>query len=337
MSLGEIQELYKNNFYPTEKKFYDILKDNGIKKTHKEVKEFIESQAVNQIHKVVQNVPTKQQIITSNHPNHIWQIDLIDYSKYSKQNSGFHWALVAIDFYTRKAYAEPIKNKTPPSVLVGIETIIKRAGAKPSVIYSDQGNEYKGVFATYLKNNEIYHQEDNSKNHHSFAIVDRFCRTIKTVIARVMTGDNTTRWISKLQNVIDSYNNTPHSGILGIKPNEADSDENILLLGNLNWQADYHNAQVIKSKKIIKVGNNVRIKINKGDFGKGYSARYSTKMYEVTAIENGKYLLDNNKLYNKNELLVVENSSSESNQNDAVEKADKEAKINKQLKKAGVL
>ena len=60
-----MEELYKKNFYPSEKRFYEILKVNGIKRTHKEVKDFINIQAVNQIHKPILNFVDKQKLISS--------------------------------------------------------------------------------------------------------------------------------------------------------------------------------------------------------------------------------------------------------------------------------
>ena len=79
-----MEELYKKHFYPSEKRFYEILKDNGIKRTHKEVKDFINIQAVNQIYKPILNFVDKQKSINSIGENEQIQIDLIDYTKYKK-------------------------------------------------------------------------------------------------------------------------------------------------------------------------------------------------------------------------------------------------------------
>ena len=48
-----IDELYKTHYYPNVTRFYQILKENGIKRTLKEVKEFISLQGVSQIHKPI--------------------------------------------------------------------------------------------------------------------------------------------------------------------------------------------------------------------------------------------------------------------------------------------
>ena len=52
-----MEKLYIENNYPSSNRFYQILKENGIIKSHKEVKEFIEKQSVQQGHsRVIKNV-----------------------------------------------------------------------------------------------------------------------------------------------------------------------------------------------------------------------------------------------------------------------------------------
>ena len=91
-----MEALYKNNFYPSEKRFYEILKENNIKATHKDVKEFINNQAVNQIHKPILNIVKKLKPIFSIGENEQIQMDLLDYTKYKKVIDilvGFYWRL----------------------------------------------------------------------------------------------------------------------------------------------------------------------------------------------------------------------------------------------------
>jgi hypothetical protein len=49
-------------------------------------------------------------------------------SNYSRQNKGYKWILLCIDtfvWFTRKAYAAPLKNKTKFEVKNGLEQIYK--------------------------------------------------------------------------------------------------------------------------------------------------------------------------------------------------------------------
>ena len=52
------------------------------------------------------------------------QIDLLDYSKYAKSNKNYSWILIGVDVFTRKGYAEPLKNKTPLLVLNAFKNLM---------------------------------------------------------------------------------------------------------------------------------------------------------------------------------------------------------------------
>ena len=112
-----MEELYKNYNYPSAAKFKEILKQNNAKATNKEINDFVNNYTINQLHKPVSNYKLNFKFITTNEPYEMLQIDLLDYTKYSTTNKGYKYILIAIDIFTRYAYAEPIKNKTPSSVL----------------------------------------------------------------------------------------------------------------------------------------------------------------------------------------------------------------------------
>ena len=77
-------------------KLYQKVKDKGI--SREQVKQFIKSQAVAQIHKPV-NKKRDYIPITSPAPNNIYQADLIDLKKLSHFNSGYKYILTIIDIY----------------------------------------------------------------------------------------------------------------------------------------------------------------------------------------------------------------------------------------------
>ena len=151
------------------------LKENNIKATHKDVKEFINNQAVNQIHKPILNIVKKLKPIFSIGENEQIQMDLLDYTKYKKSNRHFGWILLAIDVFTRKGYAVDIKSKSPVDVLQGFIKL----KFKPFSVIHDDGKEILGSLKSYLEKNNINNISINSKYHHSLGIIDRFSKTIK--------------------------------------------------------------------------------------------------------------------------------------------------------------
>lgn len=298
-----MEKLYKDNFFPSEKRFYDILKENGYKLTHKEVKEFIEKQAVSQVHKPILKIKTKQKSIVASSPEEQLQIDILDYSKYKTSNRYYAWILLAIDIFTRKGYAVGIKSKSPNDLLNGF----KKMDLNTFSVIHDDGKEFMGAFKNYLKANNISDIAINSNYHTSLGVIDRFSKTIKTTIEKNMTSNNNVNWFNSLDDIIENYNNSPHKGILDIKPNMA--EENSKAISSLNfWKAVKNNE--LNDKEKINEDDLVRIKVIKSVLAKGYSITYSKKVYKVIELMNdGKVKLDDNKIYHSDDLKVVPKGS----------------------------
>ena len=68
------------------------------------------------------------------------------------------------------------QNKEPATVRAAFLKIVNRAGA-PGRVDSDNGNEWKGVFATLLKEKGVAHSFKGRTNH--VAVVDRKIQSIK--------------------------------------------------------------------------------------------------------------------------------------------------------------
>ena len=70
--------------------------------------------------------------------NHLWQIDLVDFSKFSHWNRGYKYLLCAIDVYSRKSFVVPLKRKSDAHL--GMGSILMKT--KPVLIQSDNGTEF---------------------------------------------------------------------------------------------------------------------------------------------------------------------------------------------------
>ena len=84
---------------------------------------------------------------------------------------------------------------------------------------SDDGSEWKGSFSKMMMDLNIHHDITNTVNegHKSLGIVDRLCLTLKSVIYKSFKINNNINWIHNLNKIIEAYNNTPHSFLIGSK------------------------------------------------------------------------------------------------------------------------
>ena len=123
-----------------------------------------------------------------------------------------------IDVLTRRACAIPLKQKTAEETYQGLHKaydFISR-GKVPFVLTTDNGKEFFKV-----KTENIIHRTANVGDHRSLGLIDRFSKTIKNIVAKHMTRQQTNKWIDKVEPIINAYNNTPHSALNGMTPNEA--------------------------------------------------------------------------------------------------------------------
>ena len=127
-----MEALFKKFNYPSASRFYQILKDNGITQSHSQVKAFVDKHAISQVHKPVQQ-------ITASVINESWQVDLLDYYKYSYKNRGFHFLMFSI-----KEYLERCKSKSPVDTVKAFKNMTAKLKPQKGIYCCIQPNELAG-------------------------------------------------------------------------------------------------------------------------------------------------------------------------------------------------
>jgi hypothetical protein len=88
-------------------KLYMLAKKNDIKLTHKQIKDWYDNEAVNQIYRNKTKVQHYKIECRTHEPGCI-QVDLKDVSKFARKNKGYHFLLNMIDVYSRYNWVFPI-------------------------------------------------------------------------------------------------------------------------------------------------------------------------------------------------------------------------------------
>ena len=71
---------------------------------------------------------------------YLFQIDLIDMSKYENENDGYQWFITIIDTFSKKAWAFKLKRKSAKAILEVMKPFLEQH--KPTKIEFDQGKEF---------------------------------------------------------------------------------------------------------------------------------------------------------------------------------------------------
>jgi len=295
-----IEQYYENFNYPSADKLYKLLKDDNHNVKKKDVKDFLDKQEEAQILKETKKSKSELGHITSLKPNYIWQLDIYYMMKYHKDNKEFKYILACIDVFTRKAYCLPMKNKDNEDMKLTLKLLFKEAGY-PLVITSDNdatllSNECQEI----LNKHGIIHDVVPKGDHASLGIIDRFARTLKTILHKRFIKNGTTNWIDPLPSIINKYNNSPHVALDGIKPNDAETPENIYKIMEINLKKKEHKTTF---KNPFEVGDNVRVEIP--GLQKKSEGKYSNEIYTITDVRGKRVLLNDGKMRKYDMLLKV--------------------------------
>ena len=307
----------------SEDKLYRKLKEQGLKFTHKEIKQFIKNQYVTQVFKPIVR-PKYFSTITEDKIRDNYQLDLMIYDRYEYHN--YKYILVVIDIYSRYVDMKPMTNRENKTIMLNLKDVIKTMG-KPLKFSCD--NEFKTKeFEKYCNENNINvsFSEPNDVMHNS--IVERFNRTLAGYIKKARIGMKNYNWVDLLPKIAENYNNSYHR-MIRTTPLE------IFYKKGINKQ------DVIIVPRNFNVGDQVRIKLKKRIFDKGDELTYSKEVYTILKIENNKYYTENDKYYSANKLkkvsdIMVYDRNVEND--DEIEHIDNQRtrKITRKLKQVGI-
>jgi transposase InsO family protein len=229
--------------------------------------------------------------------NNQWQVDLIDFSKFSHWNGGYKYLLCSVDVFSRKALVIPMKHKSDSTE--SMKTIL--FNEKPIVIQSDNGTEFVNrQFQRLLKKHNITHITVQTGDHNRQSIIERFNRSIEAIISKYQLSRNTNKYIDILDDIVYNYNHTYHRGI-------NDIPEITHLKSSSTGK--------IKNGFIdtgLKVGDKVRMIEVKSVFRKGYETKNSKNIYTIVSGNGYSYSLKNKdndilkRTYKYYELIKVE-------------------------------
>ena len=212
-------------------------------------------------------------------------MDLVDMGKYKNQNKGYYWILTAVEILSRYALAVPVYRKDTNNMTKAVGSLLKQFkdrfdGRYPKVAQFDDGKEFYNVgVKTLLEKHEIKYF--STKSDKKAAIVERFNRTLKTVMWKYFYSKGTYKWIDVLDQLLYKHNNTKHSTIL-MKPkdvNKKNEDE--------VWTTLYGHLYAESPLSKFKVGDMVRISKYKSAFTEGYEANFTEELFKVIKVIRG--------------------------------------------------
>ena len=216
-----------------------------------------------------------------------WQVDLVDVSNIAGSNYNHKYILTCIDVFSKYAWAIPMLNKSADTTTKAFKEIFKD-GRRPNLIYSDDGNEFKGECKKYLESLAVKLFVSQTKVKAS--VVERFNRTLKEKMYRyfdsqrpIKSNLDKKKYIDVLPKLLKFYNNSFHRSIKCTPSKVNKANEKRIFFNLYGYNIEDKSGDVL-AEIVYKKGTYVRIVKTKTIFEKGYTSGWSSKIFIVDKI-----------------------------------------------------
>lgn len=263
-------------------KLYRVLKKRGVNNIGRyTVRKWLQNQDDYSLQKPVRQTFRKARVVVSGIDNQ-FDADLGDLSNLSHENDDVKYLLFVIDIFSKYLWVEPLKNKTAKEVVNGFKNIFNK-GRKCEKLRTDSGSEFISKFTrNYLKHDGIYYFTTlNSSTKANIA--ERVIQTIKNMMYRYFTKNRTHLYVDVLQDIVESYNATPHRSLNNVAPKDVNKDNEADI-----WAYMYLKPKAITSSKKnitpyhFKINDLVRISHKNMVFDRSYDEHFTREIFKIS-------------------------------------------------------
>ena len=213
----------------------------GIKRT--ETTDFLKKQGNYQLTHKYQKVVNSP--ILARHPNERWGADLLFLNKYgfeinkrdgiinptnvniaaAQGNNNYNnnyrvyrYALVVVDFFSKKIWAKALRFKDATQVRVAFNSICEQSATRPRILQVDNGSEFRAM-PNYCRDNNIKLVYTTTYTPTSNGLVERLNLELRKRIRAGLVKNNSLEWVTHLPEYVNNINNSK-SSTTGFTPNE---------------------------------------------------------------------------------------------------------------------
>ena len=228
-----------------------------------------------ELHKPKRKNYVRRKIIV-NHIDEIFAADLVEMQKFSKMNKGYRYLLTCIDIFSKYAFVIPLKDKKGITIKNALQKIFNER--KPKFLWTDNGKEFYNNQVNDLleKNNIKLYSTNNSQIKSS--VIERFNRTLKNIMYKKFTENNNTIFYNIIDKLVNEYNNKYHRTI---KMTPVEASKKI----NENKIKQIYNFEKTNKIAKFKIGDHVRISLNKNIFEKSYETNWTEEIFVIYDIK----------------------------------------------------
>ena len=199
-------------------------------------------------------------------------------SPFSRSNKGYKYLLTVIDVFIRYGRIVPLRTKTGKEVAQAFRKLF--LANHPSRLWTDNSTElYNQQLKAVLAANNVtlYPAENEEKS----SVVERWNNTMKNIMWKYFTANNTQKYIDVLPSLVEKYNNTYHQSIK-LTPSDVHNPANYQHVRNAL------HAKTRESTPKFHVGDKVRITRKKCTFEKGFTPNWTEEVFTISSVKATK-------------------------------------------------
>jgi hypothetical protein len=269
---------YNDDFgYVSANKFYKKLKIIDPKTKFKDVKAFVDKQYTAQVTKPFKK-PSHFSSIVSPAVGNNYQMDILVYDRYEYHN--YKYILCCIDVFSRYVACRAMTNRQMSTIISNVKSIFEELGIPKNLNCDNEFNKKEFNDLIEKDNIKVFYSQPDEINKN--AIIERFNRTIAELMQRWRTATHRYDWYNALPALIKNYNTTFHGTI-----------KTMPLKLFFKYEGEASQQITTRVSHLFKVGDLVRIRIEKQTFDKGDYLKYSQDIYRIFRIDGNKIYLIN--------------------------------------------
>jgi hypothetical protein len=260
-------------------KFYRAVRNENFSITRKQIREFLQSQEYYTVQRQV-NRKFKRNRVIAPYKGYLIDIDTAHLVQYNKENQGYSYILGAIDCFSKEAHTIALKTLKSREVVKAIKNVLSEFD-KVERIRSDFGSEFKNasVKALFKRLNIIHYFANNKETKAN--IIERFFKTLKTLLIRYMVSQNTHQWIDRLQNITENYNKSYHNSIKQSPASVTEADE-FKIWKLLYDKREKRNLRKKAPKFKFELNDTVRICSSKSAFEREFDEKWTREWFLIS-------------------------------------------------------
>lgn len=287
-TINNIDAFLKKAFYDPKspvsyfgpEKIFRYAKEKNVKGiTRKKIKDWLKKEEAYTLYKGSRKKFPRNRIVVEG-PNQQWDADLMDMGEFSTENDGVKYVLMVIDLFSRYGYTILLENKKAETVAKALDSLLKKV--KPVWLRTDKGGEFVNAkVKKVLDQYDVGHTVTQNETKANYA--ERFIKTMKNRIIKVMLKNNNVRYVDALPDLTASYNNSYHRSIKEKPANVTDANKvEIYQTQYIDPLLPKNFPKKMKKKKFAyKIGETVRISHLREKFSREYDVKWTGEVFTI--------------------------------------------------------